>query len=71
MAKFSKAHYKILAKVISETRVAEWDSLEHGCPLDALGELEENLIRIFLPDNPKFNPARFKLACQPKFEVKR
>jgi hypothetical protein len=57
MAKFSKAHYVILAKVIKETNLLfinqeNW----YGFFLDAL---KQNLAYKFEQDNPKFDKQRF------------
>lgn len=56
MAKFSKAHYIALAKVIKETH-------ESLGTTDVLLQLTTNLAKMLAKDNLKFDVMRFFKAC--------
>ena len=62
MAKFSKAHYVILAKVFKSTEESVGDLT---CPTYFL-PLKQNLIAVLLADNPKFDATRFLKASEPE-----
>jgi hypothetical protein len=66
MAKFSKAHYIALAKVIKMTEEAFGSNYEDCYPSDILPELKGNLGNMLYNDNPKFDRDRFLEACEPE-----
>ena len=62
MAKFSKAHYVILADAVKETEQMFGDFKAS----EALDYLRHILIAKFSLDNPKFDSKRFLKASEPE-----
>ena len=65
MAKFSKAHYVALAKVLRDTEEV-FGEFDDCYPYEVLSELRGNLGNMLAKDNPKFDRDRFLKASEPE-----
>ena len=58
---FSRQHYNVLAEVLASV---EHESNGYLSKADLISRLN----RVFLSDNPNFQPSRFEKACEPRLQ---
>lgn len=60
---FTRRHYQEVARIIQRERALYADiPVAHS----AISHIQDALKRMFAADNPRFDPTRFAMACDPR-----
>lgn len=60
---FQKRHYELFADLLREAKQVQ--SHQPASGERVIERLQDSMIQVMQADNPRFNAAKFKEACQP------